>query len=266
VCAGIRIMLLGYIILFVLGLVFGSFVSAVSWRIPKGLSFIKGRSICPKCKSKISWFDNIPLLSFLILGGKCRNCKKKISLRYPLIEIISALGFVLIYKGLSLQGETLQGVYSISQLIFSLLIFLILLTIFVIDLENQIIPDSLTFVGIILVLLYSLFIIQNSLFSILFPGFIAASFLMLIHIATRGLGMGLGDVKFAVLAGSLVGMKFIFVWLFLAFLTGGIAGIILILLGKAKMKTKIAFGPFLIIAIGLTFVLGEKILNYFKYL
>lgn len=241
------------ILLFLFGIVFGSFVSALSWRIPKGISIAKGRSICPNCKHQIAWYDNIPLLSYLLLGGRCRNCKKKISIRYPVIELISGLGFS------TLQGPTLQGDYSILQLVPALAVFVILLTILVIDWEHQIIPDSLVFSGFFVVMLYLAIFNPQSMIPSLFSGFLAASFLLFIHLITRGRGMGLGDVKFAILGGMIVGLNMLPIWFLLSFLTGAIAGSILILSGKAKMKTKIAFGPFLIVGIVLTFAFGNKL-------
>lgn len=255
------------VILFVLGIVFGSFISALTWRYPRGISIKKGRSICPKCRNQIAWFDNIPLLSFILLRGKCRNCKKPISWRYPAIELATALGFVAIgYFTYTLQGTTLQGVYSILVLLCLLFIYCILESIFVIDLEHQLIPDSFVFIGVLLIVLF--FLTSNSplLFPGLFAGFLAATFLMLIHLLTRGRGMGLGDVKFAVLGGIIVGIRLLPVWLFLAFLTGAIVGIILILGKKAHLKSQIAFGPFLVVAIPLALLYGEKILFWLHFI
>jgi len=253
-------MLLEYISLFILGLIFGSFISSVSWRMANGISFTKGRSVCPKCRKTIKWYNNIPLLSFIVLDGKCRNCKMHISFRYPILELFSGIGFVIIYYFATLQGPTLQGGFGIFTLALELTIFVIFLTIFVIDLENQVIPDSLVYVGIIITLLFLIITNSGNLFAILFPGFVAASFLMFVYLFTKGRGMGLGDVKFAVLGGMIVGLKLLFIWLLLAFLTGGIVGIILILARKAKMKTKIAFGPFLILGLGLALIFGRNIM------
>ena len=225
--------------LFIFGLVFGSFISALTWRYPKGIPIKKGRSICPKCKKQINWYDNIPLLSFIILGGKCRSCKKPISWRYPAIELATAIGFVLV--GFN---------------IFNLILFCILESIFVIDLEHRLIPDSFVFVGIFL----ALFLIHDSLLGSIFSGFFAASLLMLIHLITKGRGMGLGDVKFAVLGGLIVGPSLFLIWLFLAFLTGALIGIIMILSKKAHLKSQIAFGPFLVLSVPLSLMYGEKIL------
>lgn len=234
-------MILQSVFIFVLGLIFGSFIAALTWRLPKGISIIKGRSICPNCKDQIAWYDNIPVFSYILLAGKCRHCKKQISWRYPVIELSSAIGF-------SLIG---------FQLI-PLILFCILEIIFIIDLEHQIIPDLFVFLGILLYL----FTVQNSPFTVLFSGFICATFLLLIHIVTKGRGMGLGDVKFAVLGGMVVGLPLSPVWLFVAFLTGGITGIILIIGKKAHLKSKIAFGPFLILAIPITLVFGGVILKF----
>ena len=207
--------------LFLLGLIWGSFLSVFSYRYPRQIQFLAGRSFCPKCKSKISWFDNIPLLSYIFLGGKCRRCGKKISLRYPIIELVTGIAFTLLWPDLT-----------------NLIIFSILFLIFIIDLEHQIIPDSLVFLGLLF-----------SPFANLQAGFLAATFLLLIHLVTRGKGMGLGDVKFAVLGGALTSMKLMPLWLFLSFLTGAAVSIILVLWRKKNLKDKIAFGPFLVIAI-----------------
>jgi prepilin signal peptidase PulO-like enzyme (type II secretory pathway) len=245
-------MILQLVFLFIFGLVFGSFISALSWRYPRGISIAKGRSICPHCRKQIDWYDNIPLLSFLFLGGKCRKCKKKISWRYPLIEVSTGISFLLIFIGV-----TLQGTYSIYSLIITLILMVILETIFIIDLENQIIPDTFIFLG----LFFALIIIHDSLFANLFAGFLSASFLLVIHLLTKGRGMGLGDVKLAVLGGMIVGLALSPVWLFVAFLTGAVTGIILILGKIAGLKSKIAFGPFLVIAIPVTLIFGNTILK-----
>lgn len=236
-------MILQSVFLFVLGLVFGSFISALTWRYPRKISIKRGRSICPKCKNQIAWFDNVPLLSFLFLAGRCRNCKKPISWRYPAIELATGVGFLLI--GLNFTG---------------LILFCILEAILIIDLENQTIPDSFVFWGIFAVFLYTIYYIPHTFFPSLFAGFIAATLLLLIHLLTKGRGMGLGDVKLAVLGGLIVGAKLFLIWLFLAFLTGAVIGIILISARKAHFRSQIAFGPFLVLAIPLALLYGEKIL------
>lgn len=245
-----------YIFAVLVGLSLGSFVSVLSYRIPKNIPFVKGRSFCPKCKNKISWYDNIPLFSYLLLRGKCRMCYQKISARYPIIEVVSAIGFVSI---ILLSGN------DIVRTIHLLIVYVLLLTIFIIDIEHQIIPDSLTYILIILTIVNTFIFDQSHLFTSLFSGFLASAFLMFINIFTKGKGMGLGDVKFAIFGGMFVGLDKMPIWLLLSFLTGAILGSILMLFGKAGLKTKIAFGPFLILGLLLTMTLGEKIMNFVAF-
>lgn len=244
------------ILLFCLGITFGSFVGAYTWRYPRGISIKKGRSFCPHCKEKINWYDNIPLLSFASLGGRCRHCHKKISVRYPLIELGAGLGFLLI-------GNFINT--NFVELIFNLIVFLLLYAIFVTDLEHQLIPDEAVFLAILLTVIKLLYSDNPQILAGILSGLGAAVFLLLIHILTKGRGMGLGDVKFAVFVGMFLGPAKTIPWLFLAFLTGGIVGIILILVRQAKLKDSIAFGPFLIVSIYLTQFLWPYLDHYLRY-
>jgi prepilin signal peptidase PulO-like enzyme (type II secretory pathway) len=242
------------LLVFVFGLVFGSFINVLIYRLPLDLT-PNGRSYCPKCKNKISWYDNIPLLSFLFLRGKCRHCAKKISLQYPLVELISALGFVGIYFIFRNLGVT--------NLIYLFFIFVVIFPIFFIDLIHQIVPDELVYSGMILVFAFMLFTNNQTIFSNLFAGFISAAFLLLIHLITKGKGMGLGDVKLAVFLGMFLGLGKIIPWLYLSFLTGAAVGIILILGRKAKFGEPIAFGPFLIIGMLGAYYWGDQLVRLF---
>mgnify|MGYP001598900952 CR=1 FL=1 len=232
------------IFFFVLGLVFGSFVNVLIWRIPKGMG-IGGRSICRKCKGKISWFDNIPLLSFVLLRARCRNCKSKISLRYPLVELTTGIIFLLLFLKFGLSYEML----------FFAILSPILISIFFIDLDHQIIPDALVFCGIGFSFLYLLLFNSQSFYSSIFAGLLSSLFLLILYFITSGKGMGLGDVKLALLGGMVVGLTKVLYWFFAAFLTGAIIGCILILIKKYGLKSKIAFGPFLVFALFLTIFL-----------
>ena len=124
------------LLLLILGFVFGSFVSALSFRIVRGVSISKGRSRCDNCKKELGWQENIPLVSYLFLKGRCKNCQKRISIRYPLIELSSGLGFLLIY---------IYRLILPYNFIFCLIIFVILILIFVTDIEHQVIPDEFVF-------------------------------------------------------------------------------------------------------------------------
>ncbi len=230
------------IALVLLGLIIGSFLGALTYRLPRGISISKGRSFCPNCKKQIDWYDNIPLISFLLLKGHCRNCHHKISLREPLIEAVTAVVFFLV--GLN-----------------PLLLFLsaILIAIAVIDLEHQIIPDELVFFGLAIFTIYN---IQYPIYASNFlAGLISALILLSLNLITRGRGMGLGDVKLAILVGSMAGLQSFLIWLFFSFLFGAIIGIILIMLKKAKMKETIPFGPFLVMGYPIALFWGQSFLN-----
>jgi len=231
-----------------LGLVIGSFLNVVVYRLPRGLGFVRGRSFCPKCKHKINWFDNVPVISFLILKGRCRFCGRKISWRYPLIELLAGALFYLSY---------------LSHLSFlSYLLICGLVVIFFVDLEHQIIPDEIVIPLSVLFLGYRLLTnIQYLISNFLITGIVSFLFLYLIHLLTKGKGMGLGDVKLAFLMGLVLGFPKIVVAFYLAFLTGAFVGVILILLSRAKLKQKIAFGPFLVFGTIFSLLWGEKIVT-----
>lgn len=238
------------------GLLVGSFVSAYSYRVPRSVPWALGRSFCPGCKKKISWFDNIPVVSYLLLSGKCRNCKKRISLRYPVIELVSGLSFV----GLGwVWGNYLHG--SPIELLFMLFLFVITFSILVIDIEHQIIPDNMVFVAIASVFLY-LVILDRPIYINLLSGFISAFFLLILHIITKGKGMGLGDVKFAILGGLVLGWPNTPIWMFLAFIIGAFVGIVLILFKRASFGKKIPFGPYLVVSLWLALIYGDWFLSF----
>lgn len=246
-----------YLLIFIFGLIIGSFIGAYTYRWPRGISINKGRSMCPKCKKKINWYDNIPLLSYLLLAGKCRNCKKKISIRYPLIEFSTTLLFVAVYtfKGATLQGLPLQGVWVLPYL---LAVTAALIIIFVIDLEHKLIPDEATFFIFTMSSLALLFSTDDNFYRIFFCAFLASFFFLFLNFITKGRGMGLGDVKLVLALGLVfTDWKILIVWLFLSFIIGAIVGVFLIAIGKAKWGRQIAFGPFIIASFFITLFWGK---------
>lgn len=246
-----------------LGLVFGSFVSSLTWRLPRSGNF-GGRSLCPKCKSKIAWYDNIPILSFFNLHGRCRNCGKKISPRYPLME--GASGVIFAATGASFMGylnfsavessyKTWMGDFALPYFLF---IFLLFLAIAVIDIEHMIIPDSLVFWGIALSFVVLLFSPQPALFNNFFWAGAASMVPLSINLLTRGAGMGLGDVKLAFLLGLVFGSSSPAVF-FIATLSGAVLGIIFVFLKRVNIRQPIPFGPFLIFGAFVVFFFGRLI-------
>lgn len=236
-----------------LGLTFGSFLSSFTYRFPKNISFVEGRSFCPKCRKKISWYDNIPLISYLFLKGKCRSCKGKISLRYPVIEIVTLFSFLITFLTI--------GKINLNFFVY-LVIYLIIASIFIMDLEKGIIPDELIWIGLAISFLIPLLRDQRIVFNNLFAGFSISSFFLFIHLITKGKGMGLGDVKFVLFPGTFLLFPLNLIWLLTSFLTGAFVGVILILTKKAKFGKPIPFGPFLALNFFVVLIWGEKIIQW----
>ncbi len=254
------------LLLFVAGSVAGSFLGALTWRAPRNISIAAGRSFCPHCKHAIRWFDNIPIVSYIVLGGKCRDCKAAIPRRDWFIELAIALSFPVIYLAQNSLTQNITWLYGVNGLVqLAILLFLLLLSagIFIIDIEHQYIPDTMVFVMLAIVILSMLGFSSPQLFVHIASGLGAAVFLLLIHLATLGRGMGLGDVKLVLALGMVLGFPLTVVFMFLAFSIGSIVGLVFIILGKAKLKQKIAFGPFLILGFWLAAIYGNNFLTIF---
>lgn len=246
------------LIVFLLGLAIGSFLNVAVYRLKAGKSFLKGRSYCDFCKKQINWQDNVPLLSFLVLKGKCRYCQKKIPLEYFLIELLTGLGFLGIYWFWKANyGWDLD---SILLLVYWLVLFSGSLALAVYDFKTMLIADEIL---LPLILTAFLRLFWSNQWQILPAAFLSMGFLGLIWLVTRGKGMGFGDVKLAFLMGLVLGWPKIVVAYFLAFLTGALVGVILVLIKKMKMKGKIAFGPFLVMGMLVAKLWGDRIWSWY---
>jgi len=253
--------MLFYIYFFLLGLCIGSFLNVLIDRLANNQS-IMGRSHCDHCKHQLKAVDLIPLISFFILGRKCRYCKKKLMWQYPLVELVTGIMFLLTAKMLFVE----TGHAPSLQLIFYLGIISCLIVIFVTDLKYQIIPDEVQIAFFVFVLgLKIINVVEtrhaSSLLISLFGGFLVMFPILLLHLVTRGRGMGFGDVKFAYLIGFLLGVKSGLLSLYIGFVIGAIIGLFLIFLGKKKIKSKIAFGPFLVLGVITMLFFGQPVLD-----
>ena len=259
-------MIFEYFIILILGLTFGSFLTAFTYRFPRGISIMKGRSKCPGCKKTISARDNIPVISYLLLKGKCGKCGKEIAHRYPIIEASTAIIFLLVYYFFSTCSASnpmceISNVVGVWALPYFLLLAIALVAIFVIDLEHMIIPDEITFFILgVSVLLFLTFNIQMTL--PFFIGLSVASFLLILNLATLGNGMGLGDVKLAIPLGFILSWPSTLTWVFGSFIIGSVVGLAFIGLGKAKFGKHIPFGPFLIASFFIALFFGNLIPNF----
>jgi len=248
------------IVVFLFGLIIGSFLSCVIYRLETNDSFLKGRSFCPNCKHALALQDLVPVLSFLFLRGKCRYCQKTISWQYPLVELATAILFVLVFRYFG--GNILAIVYG-----FIISSFLII--IFVYDLKHYVIPSSVIYPALVITFSYELFEMWNLGYLDLggawnlFLGILPSFFLLAIILISRGKWMGFGDFELAILMGLILGWPNILIALFLAFFIGAVVGTALIALGVKTLKSEVPFGPFLVIGTFLAMFFGREIVNWY---
>lgn len=224
---------LSAILIFILGTALGSFINVVIYRLPRGRSVVRPRSRCPHCQTPIQPRDNIPLLSFLVLRGRCRACRAPIGWRYPLVE--AAAGLLLAALWVRFAPHRMWAPLTAGA-VFSLM----LLAIFVIDLDHQIVPNAITYPGLAAGVLFA--IPQGRLVPSLLAAAGAGAFFLLIAMVSRG-GMGGGDIKLAAMMGAFLGWPAIAVALLLAFTIGAAAGVLLMATKKRSRKDPIPFGP-----------------------
>lgn len=258
-------MIVIYIITFVFGATIGSFLNVCIHRLPRNLSIISPSSRCPSCQSPIRPCDNIPILSYIILKGRCRDCKTLISPRYPIVESLNALMYIFtIWK---------FGVGWYTPFMFAFISSLIVITF--IDLDFQIIPDSITIPGVLIGLIAGSLVIPDPFARIYHVGFFnsivgiisgGGLFYMIAILGERVFGqeaMGGGDIKLMAMIGGFLGWKSILLTTFAASLTGSIVGIIfMIIKGKGK-GLKVPFGPFIALGAIVSLFFGEEILRLY---
>jgi len=225
------------LILAILGSAVGSFLNVCISRIPEGASLIFPSSHCPKCKKKLLFFDLIPIISYFLLSGKCRYCGKKISVRYPVVEAITAFVFIMSYIK-----------YRMSiDLLFFLVIASLLIIISFIDLEHMVIPDFLMIIGIFLGLIYSLY--SGNMIDALKGISVGFVFMYLLGLSAKYLfkkeALGEGDIKLVVMLSSFLGVERTFISIFSGSIIGSVIAGMLMLAGRLKRQDYIPFGPFL---------------------
>ena len=245
---------------FLYGMILGSFTNVCIYRIPENISLWAPPSTCPGCSNLIKWYDNIPVLSYIILGGKCRKCKTEISMQYPMVEMFTGFLVALIYLKMGLSYD----------MIFLPAIVVVLITIAAIDYKTMIIPNGTVIALIIIGGLYTIsrllfpseFLMQITWLEALI-GFFAASLpLFLVAILSKG-GMGGGDIKLMAAAGVFLGWKYILVAMTVGSLIGAIVSLTLIVLKIKKRKDMIPFGPFLCLGILIAAAIGPELVQWY---
>lgn len=254
-----------HVSVFILGLIVGSFLNCVIYRLEKEES-LWGRSYCPNCKHMLGWYDLVPIFSFILLGGKCRYGKCNISFRYPCIECITGLTFLLI--SVFYLMEPALSLHYLFSAIFYFYIVATLIVIFAFDLKHYIIPDKVLFPAIGLAIIYQCIVnYQFLVFNLLLTAIGASLLFLSIFIISRGTWIGFGDVKLAILLGLILGFPNILVGLFLAFFLGAIIGSVLILYKAKGLKSEVPFAPFLILGTFLAMFFGQSLITwYLKFL
>ncbi len=293
-----------YFLLFIFGLTIGSFLNVVIFRYSperKLFAGIGGRSHCMSCRKTLNWFELIPLFSFLVQRGRCRSCHARLSVQYPLIELITGLMFVSVPYVLT----PVNGVAPYFEIGVWLLVFISLLILSVVDLKFYIIPDGLNlFIGALalanLAILYThndfgslsgglyhtifggthsgftgsflgghamlFFVTKSPLINSSLGALFGLGFFGGIYVLTRGRGMGLGDVKLALPAGFLLGLPDMILATMLAFIIGALVGLGLMITRRRTMKQMIPFGPFIALGVTLVFFFGYDIVDaYFRF-
>lgn len=241
------------------GLLIGSFLNVCIYRIPKEESISFPSSHCGSCDKKINWYDNIPVFSYLALKGRCRACKSKISIQYPLIESLNAIIYIMLFKSFGMGID----------FIFLALIMSTLTVVLFIDLKHMIIPDKLVIIIVIFEILHKIGLylqggevnFKTSILGALLAGLL----FLLIVIVSRG-GMGDGDITLISSLGFILGVKLILLNIFLSFLIGAIVSVGLLGFKIKTRKDPIPFGPFIIIAFFIVLLFGNRIIDLYMQL
>lgn len=252
-------------LVFVFGLIFGSFFNVIIYRLPEGKSIVAPRSFCPSCGATLKAKDLVPIFSYIFLGGKCRYCKSKISFRYPLVEFMTGVIYVILYLKYGFSIEFFFTVYLMS----------VLLIVFFIDLDHMIIPDELVLAGLAggAVLFVLRFWVNDRLldgaawYSPLLGMLATSGFLLLIALIGMAVygaeAMGMGDVKIFLPIGFTLGLKLSVMSLIFSVLFGGLVGLFLMITGLKDRKSHIPFAPFIVAGTFVSIIFGNDVLNWY---
>jgi leader peptidase (prepilin peptidase)/N-methyltransferase len=245
-----QFLVFGAIVVSVLGFCIGSFLNVVIYRLPRGESIVTGRSHCTLCGKMIAWYDLFPLVSYLLLGGRCRNCKASISGRYPLVESLTGVLFLILYLHFGLRIVLVKSLFLASLLV----------AVSFIDIDHFFIPNRLVLAGVVCGVVFSLFVPDVSLWSALLGAASTAGFLLLVALLSRG-GMGMGDIKLGLVTGLFLGWPLGLTGLLIGVCLGGFLGIILLASKIKSRKDPIPFGPFIALGTLIAMLWGAQILH-----
>ncbi len=245
-----------------LGIILGSFINAWVWRIENNLSVAKGRSMCPHCKHTLAWYDLVPVLSYLILRGKCRYCKAKIGRQYPIIELTTGLLFMTTYLLLAPAG-----VQQWIQMLLLLAVSVLLVAAYIYDSKHMELPEIFMLPAIALGVVYFGLNIFWQGYIAMIPQAIALGVFILAYTAlwyfSKGQWLGAGDIRLAAIMGLFLAPKQLVVGIFAAYLVGSVYGVAVLIKSKKKQGIKVPFGPFLIIGFYFGLFFGTQLARWY---
>lgn len=241
----------------ILGLILGSFINVLVLRLHQEKSLL-GRSRCPHCARQLSWWENIPVLSFISLRGRCRDCQKNISWQYPLVEIASAVLWWLAYYYFknNIDAVLINGLY-----------FSILLSLFIFDLKWYLLPDAITIPAIVLTFIFNLYL-GLQFWPMVIVGLLGATWFAIQFFVSKGKWVGSGDIFLGALIGLMVGTwPMLLIVILISYISGSIVSLALVALGKKQWSGQIPFGVFLTLATVMVLIWGQSIWSwYFRLL
>ncbi|MFA6423795.1 MAG: A24 family peptidase [Candidatus Magasanikbacteria bacterium] len=248
-----------YFFVFVLGLILGSFLNSWMWRVRDNIRILSNsRSMCPNCHYQLRWYENIPLISWLVLRAHCSNCKKPIHWSYFVVEL--ATGFLMMY----VVGQHVKLVHFSEWVLLRDVCFLtFLIIIFMYDLRYKIILSRVIWAGTIIGFLINILILNFSASSLLLGMLIGGGFFLIQYIVSSGRWIGGGDIRMGVMMGAWLGWQNTILALFVAYILGAIVGIGLMLIKKADGKTELPFGMFLAVATFITLYYGDSLIGWY---
>lgn len=250
------------IIVFILGLGVGSFLNALIFRLHSGESVAKGRSKCPKCRHELSPRDLIPIINFIWLRGKCRYCSAPISWQYPVVELVTAVLFALVYQYLipSAQTGTIEGIF---YLVFLWFLVSVLIVIFIYDLKHYLILDKVVYPALVVSFIAVVFLPQYDFWHALIGSAVVGLFFLILVLLSRETWMGWGDVKLGFLLGLAIGWPLCLPLLLIAFVGGAIVSLFLMGLKLKGWKDTVPFGTMLTAAAVLTLFIGPRMIEWY---
>jgi len=241
----------------VFGAVIGSFLNVCIHRLPRGASVVVPASACPRCGHELAWFENIPIVSWLALRGRCRACRAPIGARYPIVEALTAAMFAGAWWAYNADPALLA-----SRLVFGC----VLIVLFAIDLEHHLLPNAITLPGIVVGFVFSLATEpgwQASLIGILLGGGVLFAVAEAYYRIRHEEGLGMGDVKMLAMVGAFLGWKMTLMTLMMASLCGSLIGLVLIVSRRGGMKSALPFGTFLALGAAAAATVGPAVLDWY---